>query len=135
MNEIKAIIATIEEVTQHPNGDRLDLYSIAGKTVISSKVDDEPRYRVGQFMVYVPIGAFVPDWLLREGFWDEENNKGGLGGETGNVIEKVKLRKVESEGLMFPLTQKMGGWLLDNEVGDSTLFNVGDDVTDYLGVK
>ena len=55
--EVKAV--KIDEVTDHPNADRLSMNRIGGFIAISNKVDGKHRYRAGDLVVYVPEGAVI----------------------------------------------------------------------------
>ena len=97
----------IEAVDKHPKADRLDIYTVAGKKCISSRIQKmsgwAPRYDVDQYVLYIPVGSTVSYFLLKDGFWNEDSARPYLGGPNGNIVEKVTLRGVESEGLMIPI--------------------------------
>lgn len=108
----------VSEVIDHPNADRLSLVKFNDHTCISGKLEDgSPRYKVGDLVIFFPDGTPVKPDLLRNGYWDEENDRPGLGGEKGNVVTAMKIRKVLTEGILLPI----------NEVSTDLL--EGDDVT------
>ena len=56
-----------QPVINHPNADRLTIVSIGGYQCIANKHDDGSwRYHEGDYIVYIPEGALVPEWLLRQ---------------------------------------------------------------------
>jgi tRNA-binding EMAP/Myf-like protein len=115
-------VCEIVQVDAHPNADRLNLVTISHpdgpKTLVSGKVtisvqvtsddgtpkteiDYVPRYVVGDHALYVPVGSRVPEYILRDGFWNEKKNCGGLGGENGDIVEPRPIRGIESAGLLL----------------------------------
>ena len=140
-------IRKIISVVDHPNADRLNLNLIdPDYEVISNKLEDgSPRYKVGQLIVYVPISSFVPDYILMDGYWDSEKNKGILGGETGNIVEHRKIRGIVSNGLILPIVtiNSYGDIILKGRKTFSKLppeyfyqrSLEGDDVGSFLGIK
>lgn len=129
------VVRIADEPIDHPNADRLSIMKIFGFPVISGKVDGEHRYKKGDHVVYVPEAGLVPEYLLRQGFWDEDKKKGILAGSNGNRVKPIKLRSIFSNGIMFPLEQKMGGWVLENGAGERRLFEDGDDAAEFLGIE
>jgi RNA ligase (TIGR02306 family) len=112
MSTFEVKVVRIDDVTDHPNADRLSLNKIGGFVAVSNKEishaqgESDPqfvhRYRPGQLVIYVPEGAIVPDSLLQKhGYWDAEKNQGILAGSKGNRVKAIKLRNVVSQGLIF----------------------------------
>jgi RNA ligase (TIGR02306 family) len=98
------VIQITQPVEEHPNADKLNIVKIDGFTLIAGKLEDgSPRYKVGDVVIYVPEAAVVPDWLLRQGFWDEENDRGILSGPFFNRVKAVRLRGIFSQGILFPV--------------------------------
>ena len=128
----------VEAVTNHPNADRLSIIKLYGYDyqIVSGKLEDgSHRYNPGDWVVYVQADSIVPDYILKDGFWDEKNNKGMLGGPDGNRVRPIKLRNVLSEGILLPVIRKMGGMILQNGVGNNShCLQVGDDVSEFLGI-
>ncbi len=141
------------DVEHHPHGDRLSLLRIKGYTCISAKLDDgSHRYQKGDLVAYIPEDAKFPEWLLkRMDFWKEEENKGGLSGPDGNRLTALKIRKIVSQGVLYPIkTAQTGtyrsysietehGWhILDHGiVGDPVMPSIapiGRDVAELLGL-
>ncbi len=94
-----------EPVIDHPNADRLSIIKILGYTCIANKDENGAhRYKIGDLVVYIPENALLPEWLLKEmGFWDEQKQKGTLHGSGGNRVKAVRLRGIFSEGLLYPV--------------------------------
>ena len=107
-----------EPVEHHPNADRLSLIRILGFTCISAKLDDgSHRYNVGDLVVYVPEGAVVSEFLLKQGFWNEKTNQGILAGPEGNRVKALRLRGIYSQGILFPVKYGQDHPLSDELVG------------------
>jgi len=97
-------VLKIDAVEDHPNADRLSICHIKDYVTISAKLEDgSHRYKPGEFITYVPEGSLVPENVLKNhGFWDDEKGKGLLAGKTGNRVKAIKLRGVLSQGIMLP---------------------------------
>jgi hypothetical protein len=81
MSEVKAIIALVDKVYIHPNSDKLGISEVLGHTIVSSKLENGNfRYSEGDLVVYIPENAILPEFLLKEGYWDDESGKGILSG-------------------------------------------------------
>jgi len=124
-------------VIDHPKADRLNVNTLGEFTLISNKKEDgSARYKVGQLMIHIPIGAIVPNYLLKDGYWDEKEGKGILGGEDGNIVEGRKMKGIVSQGLIMPLDVYNDGYdFIINGNGDPYRVFEGDDVTDFLGIE
>lgn len=145
MSLFECPVVQIDRVENHPGADRLSLVYFNEFITISAKLDDgSHRYKVGDIVVYVPEAAIVPEYLLRQGFWNEEANKGILAGPDGNIVKAIKLRKILSQGIMFPTRQVWKGgryetWI-NGPPNDGPTYNtlydatVGDDVSGFLGI-
>jgi RNA ligase (TIGR02306 family) len=103
MSEFKVEVKKVDSVTQHPNADRLDMVVVGGITCISNKLEDgSPRYKAGDYVVFIPESAVIPEYLLKRlGFWNDEKAKGMLSGSRGDRVKPAKLRGVISEGVIF----------------------------------
>lgn len=153
MSDFKCSVVKIDNKSNHPNADRLTIYNIGGYTLVSAKLPNgQDRYEVGDWVVYIPEGSLVPQWLLKElGLWDDDKQKGILGGSKGDRVVPVKLRGVVSEGLMYSCVSEKedpdfgGSWFMcndpDKEVrhlyvnGLLETVQLGQDVSDLLGVQ
>lgn len=98
-------VVRIDDVTDHPDADRLTIVHIGGYRCIANKHNDGSwRYQPGDPVVYIPEDAVVPEWFLKkQGFWDEDKNKGTLDGKNGNRVRARKLRNVLSQGILYPV--------------------------------
>lgn len=133
------IVEITQPVENHPDADRLSIVKIGGYLCISGKVELDPmdentaythRYNVGDKVAYVPEGALVPEYILRDGFWSEKDNKGLLAGSKGNRVKAKRLRGIFSQGLLLPAPDGT----LTNEAGETHSFVTGDDVAGFLGI-
>jgi hypothetical protein len=142
MSEFKVPVCLVTKVEQHPNREGLSLVHVNNQVVISSKLDDGSyRYKEGQMVFYVPEGAIVPQYLLKQGYWNEERGKGLLGGNQGNRVKAIKLGDVVSIGIIFPVETYSGRddvdfkYTLSNEHDFTLYVEEGDDVADFLGIE
>lgn len=138
MSEFKVEVVKIDDVIDHPNADRLSINKIADFECISNKKEDgSHRYNPGDLVVYIPEASVLPEWLLKEmGFWNEEKQKGTLSGSRGNRVKPVKLRDIFSQGLLYPV-------LTCQNAGEMYIYCQGevhypvhkcDDVTEFLNI-
>jgi RNA ligase (TIGR02306 family) len=98
------VVRIAEPVVDHPDADRLSLVKINGFVCVTNKLEDgSHRYNVGDLVVYVPEGTIVPEYLLRQGFWNEEKGHGFLAGSNHDRVKIVRLRGVYSQGILFPV--------------------------------
>lgn len=134
-------------VSVRPLGNNLSVVTVEGvehQVVANRREDGSFRWREGEVCVYVPEGAVVPDDVLKErGYWDDERGRGLLEGKQKN---RVKMRRfgpeedrVESRGLLFKTVRGNTGataeYALDITRGDERLrVNEGDDVAEFLGI-
>jgi hypothetical protein len=142
MSKFEVPVVRVSKVTDHENADRLSLVYFNGFITISAKLDDgSHRYKVGDLVVYVPEGAIVPEYLLRQGFWDSEKEKGILAGTKGNRVKAKSLRGVISQGIMFPVEYSKK---FEGDEGIPTVFNdtdgtlivcEGTNVAEFLGIQ
>lgn len=143
MSKFEVLVEDVQEVIEHPDADRLSLVRINGFYVVSAKLEDgSPRYKVGDLVAYIPEGSVLPEWLLKEmDFWDDEKGIGRLNGSKGNRVKAMKLRGVLSQGVMYPLcglTNEETGthyrkWIKGSD-GYVHKTGLGFDVADILGV-
>ena len=95
MSEFEVKVVQIE-IEEHPNADALELAAIGGYRAIVKK----DRFKTGDYVAYVPEGALMPEWLLKqEMFWDADKGKGILAGGRGDRVKPIKLRGILSEGV------------------------------------
>lgn len=150
MATFEVLVRQIDDVVDHPNADRLSICKILGYEAITNKREDDAgnlvhRYAKGDLIVYVPEAAVVPEHLLKQyGYWDDEKGKGMLAGKAGNRVKAIRLRQVVSQGLVWPLRAGsfMGEPMLfaDNSEGGTDggmmarAVREGDDVAEYFGI-
>lgn len=97
MSDFKCPIIRVS-VEPHPNADTLDVVTAFGYKCIAKK----GRFQTGDFAVYVPEGALVPEEIMKsEGFWDETKNRGILSGSGYNRVKAISLRGILSQGILF----------------------------------
>lgn len=142
MSKFEVLVEEVRNVRAHPNADRLSLLDINGFTCISAKLEDgSHRYKDGDLVAYIPEGAILPEYLLKEmGFWNEEKQAGTLNGSAGNRIKAMRLRNILSQGVVYPLCGMTGDdgthyrkWIKGQD-GFVHKTGVGFDVADILGV-
>ena len=111
MSKFSCPVVRVAAVEEHPNADRLSLVRLEGLgylCIANKREDGSPRYRPGDFVVYIPSASVLPEWLLKEmGFWNEETGKGMLAGSAGDRVKPLKLRGIFSEGVLYPATVKV----------------------------
>jgi RNA ligase (TIGR02306 family) len=150
MSKFSCPVVRVASVEDHFNADRLSIVKLEGLgyVCISAKLSDgSPRYKVGDWCVYIPSAAVLPTWLLKEmGFWNEEAGKGTLAGSDGNRVKPLKLRGVFSEGVLYPvewdddLAMEGGGSVVvtpskaDALINDLWQVELGQDVSEILGI-
>lgn len=133
-----AIIATINSVSAH--GDNLTIVTVDNgmEVVANRKEDGSFRWRAGEPVIYVSEGSIVPDGVLKErGYWDDEKDKGLLEGKKGNRVKMRRFAGVESRGLLFKVVEGIGpveGNLVVENSDHNIIANIGDDVTEFLGI-
>ena len=107
MSTFSCPVVEIASVISHPNADKLSIvqFKNLGFTCISAKLSDgSHRYRPGDFCVYIPSSAVLPEYLLKEmDFWNTETGKGTLAGANGDRVKPLKLRGIFSEGVLYPV--------------------------------
>ena len=137
MADFEVLIYKINQpVVDHPDADRLSLVQIEGYTCISAKTDDgKHRYQEGDFVVYIPEGAVLPEWMMKKmDFWDVNKNKPAF-----RYVKAKKLRGIFSQGILYPvgwddeLAMQGSGSVVANE---TSLLQVeeGQDVSEFLGI-
>ncbi len=136
MAEHKVEIVEVE-IKEHPDADALEIAQIRGYQSIVRK----GQFQDGDLVAYISEQSVIPEWLVKKlNLWDNEKNKGKLAGPNGNRVKPVKLRGVLSQGILYKLEhlydhhddKAYWGLILED---DSTIeVNLGDDVTDTLGI-
>lgn len=140
MSTFSCPVVQIASVEDHFNADRLSIIKLEGLgyTCISAKLaDGSPRYQAGDFVVYIPSQSVLPEWLLKQmDFWNEETGKGTLAGANGDRVKPLKLRGVFSEGVLFPVGGRNHTTTASYIVADGVMHFVefGQDVAELLGI-
>lgn len=97
----------IDAVIDHPNADRLSIYTVRGYNCISAKSESgDHRFKVGERVIFVPENALLTEAQLKEqGFWaynmELGREAGTLFGKGYNRVDTIQLRKRESTGLIW----------------------------------
>lgn len=142
-------IIVIDSVT--PYGDNLSIVKTKdGETVIANRKEDGSfRWKENEIAAFVSEGSIIPDEILKErGYWDEEKDRGLLDGSKRNRVKKRKWGpdKIVGDGLLFKVENfedKINYDSRDTEGrisikdGDSVKYLyvcVGDDVSEFLGI-
>jgi len=112
-----ASIQTIKYVKPIPDADSIETVGILGWECVSKKGEFQPNDKC----LYIEIDSLLPEIpefeFLRKGCWNETFKKFRL--------KTIKLRKQLSQGLALPLSV----------APNLSKLNVGDDVTDLLGIE
>jgi len=104
-----ATIQRIIDVQPVENSDNLDVVSILGWKVVTRRNE----YKAGDLCVYVGLDSILPEREEFE-FMRQKNFR----------VKTVKLRGQVSQGIVFPLSI----------LNESEIYNVGDNVTEPLGI-
>lgn len=157
---MSVIVKTV--VSVEPLGDNLSVVTTSDNDVVlaNRKEDGSFRWSVGEVVGYVSEGSILPDALMKDrGYWDDEKDRGLLSGGKRNRVKMIKLgppdNKVESRGLLFKVIKLDAPYLFTPDAEqpavsyeymvknpiDATdsvnhkLVQVGDDVTDFFGIE
>lgn len=152
---IEAPVTIVLDVRRHPDADRLTIVTVRGAEIdvppgaaqvpfetheVVANLDDEgnPRWRRGDWVAYIPEKAVVPEDVLKErGYWNEEKNQGYLGGSKGNRVKMQRFAGFESRGIIFA-ADMIGGFteprLRFNRGAIYGEFSPGDDTADFFGL-
>lgn len=134
MSKLIVEVCKIEDVSLHPNADKLEIAKIKGWLVIVQK----GQYTAGQKCVYFPPNAILPPSLANS---PEDEIPGRMNcmkylhalpkdekGERpkGGRVAAVRLRGQVSYGLIMPI---------DPQFGDNPDWEVGTDVAQHFGIE
>ncbi len=120
--EFKVKVCRIDEVSTHPNADRLDVVRIGGWQIVVGR----DQHHVGEEVAYIPEQALVPEAIQKV-----LGVEGRLAGSRKNRVKAIRLRKILSQGLILPLEN---GRLTHPETGEQKIFTEGEDVSGFLGI-
>jgi RNA ligase (TIGR02306 family) len=159
MSSFEVLVYKIKEpVIDHPDADRLSIIQIEGYLCISAKLEDgSHRYKQGDLVVYIPEGAVMPEWMLKEmDFWDVNKNKPAF-----RYVKAKKLRGIFSQGILYPILpdplEEENIYWIEGILGENFVYHTGlngtgeknivpkdtrmsmevfegDDVKDFLGI-
>lgn len=132
---MQVLVTKVDAV--RPHGENLSIVTVGEHEVIANRKSDGTfRWEAGEVCVYVPEGAIIPDDVLKErGYWDEEKDRGLLDGGKRNRVKMKKLAGFESRGLLFKVARndlEESLWL--QRGGTNIKVEVGDNVMDFLGI-
>lgn len=121
MSEYKRKLASvqlIDEISEHDNADTLEIAKVLGWQVVVKK----NTHKKGDKVVFFEIDSVLPRCSWSESFAIQVKSRGG----ENIVVNSIKLRGKLSQGLVIRLSAL---------VSDESIYNVGDDLTQMLGVK
>lgn len=110
MSTFRCEVVQVEAIETIEGADRLELAVVGEYRSVVGK----GQYQQGDLIAFIPENSVVPDAIL-----EELNLVGKLGGTRKNRVKARKFLGYLSEGLVYPDR----GW------------NLGDDVTEILGVR
>jgi RNA ligase (TIGR02306 family) len=147
VSSFEVLVREVDDVIDHGNADRLSIVKVLGFEAITAKLEDgSHRFKPGELIVYVPEGAIVPEAVLKErGYWNEEKDIGMLAGKTGTRVKAIRLRGVLSQGLVWHTTPDAVlsdledvttssplRWIQNGD--QEELVWLGDNVADFFGI-
>jgi hypothetical protein len=129
MNSKICKVGRLVNIRPHPSNPKLKVAEIDGHLLI---VGD--HYEEGNLGFYIPPGALLPIPILKDMWlWNEELQKGRLGGKKGNRCTAKEREGVVSDGLFY------GAYYFDAEKRIETPswkpeWQEGHDVSSDLGI-
>jgi RNA ligase (TIGR02306 family) len=125
LSTLRVEVVAIDRVERHPNADRLDLVGVKGwNCVVGRNEPSEPKYKVGDLAIYVPIDSVLPEKL--ESYLFPPDSKIKL---EKSRVRSIKIRKALSQGMVIDMSPE----LEDLYPGIAGL-SIGADVADKLGI-
>ena len=124
MSETLITIERVDEVSPHPNADRLDIVKVLGYQIVTGR----DNFGVGDAAVYFPPDILIPDTLSTFLDVTQYLKHAVFPGDLGSSQCRVgacRLRGLPSHGFLVPVSK------FDLTVCDEDSF--GMDVTDYFG--
>ena len=126
-----ASIKTINNIQPIENADRIELASVGGWGVVVAK---NVNHSVGDKVVYCEIDSFLPIEPEFE-FLRKTSYKKMSGGSEGFRLKSIHMRGTLSQGLIIPLQDAIDIIKRKNGEVDSEMIQLGNDVTELLGIK
>ena len=111
-----ASIEVIKSIKNHENADTLEILEILGWQTIAKK----GLHKRGDKVIFITIDTIVPRYQWSEFLVDQKNPEKPI------RIKNIKLRGEYSSGLIIPLSEFPKSF--------SENYNIGDDVTELLGI-
>lgn len=136
-------VATVEDHPKKPQSVSV-VRTVDGVQFVAQKMDKldgaVPRYAVGQLVTFVADASLVPEYLLRKGYWLEDEGKGMLKGSKGDRVKAGNFSEVMSDGIHFavesrPDSADVDEFYVANEANEHLTVHEGDDVSGFLGIK
>jgi RNA ligase (TIGR02306 family) len=130
MSTVKAEIVKINSLEKTPGSDRLTNFGILGWSVISSNINQtdeyfgDPRYQIGDQVVYIPIDSIITKKL--EDYLFEPDAK--IRPKEGRITT-LRLRGAISQGMIVDINDT-----LEEMYPGIKKKKEGDDVTEMLGI-
>ena len=127
---MEVLVTKVDAVRDH--GENLTIVTVGDHEVVANKQEDgSPRWTAGEPVIYVPEGAIIPDDVLQErGYWDNEKNRGLLEGNKKNRVKMRRFAGVESRGLLFKVSTQYYVTRGDQKLA----VDEGTDVAEFLGI-
>jgi len=113
MSSFAVKVVKIDNITPHPNADRLECAQVKGWNVVVQKGTFQP----GEKVIYAPIDSMIP-WHISEYLEITLYLSSGR-------VRTAKLRGIYSQGLIMPL----------NLLGNGNASPLGEDVSVRLGIS
>lgn len=146
-----APVCRVINVVDHPDAEKLSLVTFTRTPrmddnetnypiLVSAKLaDGTPRYKVGDWCVFLPENAILPEWLLKKmDFWDEAKGKGTLAGSKGNRVKMRRFAGFESKGALYGDFQDVDHFELDafliGESDKRIYVQYAENVQEHLGI-
>lgn len=137
---MSAIVQTVASV--EPYGENLSIVTTSeGHKVIANKREDGSfRWTAGEMVVYVSEGSILPEDVLKErSYWDEEKDRGLLDGGKRNRVKMKKLAGFESRGLLFKVLEPVDAIPEPHifraaDACNYSAVELGQDVSEFFGI-
>lgn len=125
-----ATIRTISDIQPIHEADKIELAIVDGWKVVVAK---DVGHQIGNTVVYCEIDSFLPiepefEFLRKTSFKK-------MGEVEGFKLKTIKLRGQISQGLILPIQDAIEVIKRRNSLGYAGIFEVGDDVTELLGIQ
>jgi len=88
----KVPLTTIKEIKSHPNADRLEVCTVYGFEIVTSK----NRYKVGDQVIFVPVDSILSERLEKILFPPESKIK-----LNKHRVRQIRIRQFPSQGLLI----------------------------------